>query len=147
VPADKLDWPKLRSSLLLALVASLAFGVANFCQKIGLMHGAAPQAMLVGQVTVFMPATVLGVLALDRKIAIPGKTVRVGFFAAVALLCALIAFLIGLRSGEASVVAPIAQMGFIVTAALGVTMLREPITPRKAVGLVFAIAALGAFAI
>ena len=37
-------------------------------------------------------------------------------------------------------------MSFVVTAALGVSYLREPLTRRKAAGLAFAVAALGCLA-
>ena len=48
----------------------------------------------------------------------------------------------GLERGEASVVVPIAQMGFVVTALLGFVFLREPFTARKGAGLIVALAAL-----
>jgi multidrug transporter EmrE-like cation transporter len=44
------------------------------------------------------------------------------------------------------VLVPIAQMGFVVTAVLGVAVLREPVTARKVAGLVAATAALAALA-
>ena len=52
----------------------------------------------------------------------------------------------GLEQGEASVVVPIAQMGFVVTALLGFALLREPLTARKAAGLVVALLALASLA-
>jgi uncharacterized membrane protein len=50
-----------------------------------------------------------------------------------------------LARGEASVVVPIAQMGFVVTALLGFLFLREPFA-RKGAGLVAALAALAGLA-
>jgi uncharacterized membrane protein len=47
-----------------------------------------------------------------------------------------------LRRGEASVLLPIGQMGFIVTALAGMLFLREAFTPRKLAGLVAAAGAL-----
>jgi uncharacterized membrane protein len=41
---------------------------------------------------------------------------------------------------------PIAQMGFIIAALLGIFVLRERVTIRKAVGLVSALAALAVLA-
>jgi uncharacterized membrane protein len=52
----------------------------------------------------------------------------------------------GLTEGPASVLVPIAQMGFIVTAALGVLVLHERMTARKGAGLAAALAALAALA-
>jgi len=42
---------------------------------------------------------------------------------------------------------PITQMGFVVTAAIGIVFLREDFTPRKGAGLAFALAALIALAL
>jgi uncharacterized membrane protein len=52
----------------------------------------------------------------------------------------------GLEHGEASVVVPIAQMGFVVTAVLGFMFLREPVASRKVAGLVVALLALTSLA-
>lgn len=147
VRADAWSAPGFRNSILLAIVSTLALGAANFLHKISLANGVAPPMALVGQVTVFAPAALFAVLAVDRKVAIPAKTLRFGFVAALVLLAGLTSFLFGLSAGEASVVAPIAQMGFIVTAALGIIWLGEKITVRKLVGLSAAVFALAAFAI
>ena len=47
---------------------------------------------------------------------------------------------------EASVVVPIAQMGFVVTALLGFLFLREPFSARKGAGITAALAALASLA-
>jgi multidrug transporter EmrE-like cation transporter len=44
------------------------------------------------------------------------------------------------------VLVPIAQMGLVVSAALGILVLNEPMTARKATGLVAALAALAVLA-
>jgi len=62
--------------------------------------------------------------------------------AAVLLVTAFIFLAKGLQGGEASVIVPIAQMGFVVTALLGFLLLREPFTLRKGAGLAVAVAAL-----
>jgi transporter family protein len=62
--------------------------------------------------------------------------------AAVLLVAAFILLAKGLQLGEASVIVPIAQMGFVVTALLGFFLLRETFTARKGAGLVAAVAAL-----
>jgi multidrug transporter EmrE-like cation transporter len=64
----------------------------------------------------------------------------------VKLLGATIFLLRGVASGQASVLVPIAQVGFIVAALLGIFILREPVTVRKAMGLVSALAALAVLA-
>ena len=66
----------------------------------------------------------------------------VGWAAAIVLLAAIILLLRGVAGGQASILVPIAQMGFIIAALLGVFILGERITVRKTVGLVSALAAL-----
>src|SRR2546422_1079683 len=66
---------------------------------------------------------------------------------AAALLVVAFTFLAkGLEGGEASVVVPVAQMGFVVTALLGFFFLREPFTARKCAGFAAALAALASLA-
>jgi drug/metabolite transporter (DMT)-like permease len=48
----------------------------------------------------------------------------------------------GMARAAVSVVVPIAQMGFVVTALLGFLFLREPFTARKGAGLAAALDAL-----
>ncbi len=69
-----------------------------------------------------------------------------GATAAVLLLFGLVMLLAGLARGEASVLVPVAQLSFVVTAGLGFVFLRETLTLRKGLGLAFAIAALICFA-
>jgi uncharacterized membrane protein len=52
-----------------------------------------------------------------------------------------------LLHGEASVIIPIAQMGFVVTALLGVVFLREPFSLRTGCGLAGALGALACLAL
>ena len=52
----------------------------------------------------------------------------------------------GLERGDASVVVPIAQMGFVVSAFLGFIFLRERLTARRLGGLAVALLALGTLA-
>src|SRR6266849_6495630 len=66
--------------------------------------------------------------------------------AAVLLVVAFTFLAKGLERGEASVVVPVAQMGFVVIALLGFVLLREPFTLRKGAGLAAALAALASLA-
>ncbi|MGH7391772.1 MAG: hypothetical protein ACREM3_20305 [Candidatus Rokuibacteriota bacterium] len=44
--------------------------------------------------------------------------------------------------GQASVVVPIAQIGFVVAAVLGVVLMKEPFGRRTALGLIAAVGAI-----
>jgi transporter family protein len=73
-------------------------------------------------------------------------TFKYGAAAALLLLSATILLLRAVAAGQASVLVPIAQMGFIVAALLGIIVLRERFTIRKATGLALALGALATLA-
>jgi drug/metabolite transporter (DMT)-like permease len=129
------------------LLAMFAFGTANFFHTVGLRNGALPETLIVAQAAVFLPLAVLFVFLVDRKLRIPPSTWRYGAAAAIVLLGAFIFLLRSVARGEASVMVPIAQMGFVVTAVLGIVLLREPLTIRKVSGLAAALAALSVLAV
>ena len=58
------------------------------------------------------------------------------------LVGATIFLLRGLANGRPTVLVPIAQMGFIIAALLGIFLLRERVTIRKVAGLFLALATL-----
>jgi drug/metabolite transporter (DMT)-like permease len=139
--------PGLNSSILQALVATVSFGTSNFCHTIGLRHGALPETMVAAQAALFMPLATLVVFVADKKLPPPPGAFKFGAPAAIVILVATLALVRGIAAGQASVVVPIAQMGFIVAALLGIVVLREAITWRKAAGLLAAAAALAVLAI
>jgi len=144
--ADRAPNDARRRSLVQVMVATLAFGASNFFHTVGLRHGAVPETLAVAQAAMFMPLATSVVYFADRKLAPPPVTFKYGAAAATVLLGATIFLLRGVAGGQASVVVPIAQMGFIVAALLGVFVLRERVTVRKAIGLVSALAALAVLA-
>jgi drug/metabolite transporter (DMT)-like permease len=144
--ADRTTSDARRRSLIQVAVATLAFGASNFFHTVGLRHGAVPETLAVAQMALFMPLATIVVYFADRNLRLPPVTFKYGAAAAVVLLGATIFLLRGVAGGQASVLVPIAQMGFIVAALLGIFILREPVTVRKAIGLVSALAALAVLA-
>jgi uncharacterized membrane protein len=71
----------------------------------------------------------------------PPPALKYGAATAFALFGATIFLLHGIAIGQASVLVPVAQMGFIVAALLGILVLGEPLTLPKAAGLISALAA------
>jgi transporter family protein len=135
-----------RQSLIQASIATLAFGAANFLHTMGLRHGALPETLAVAQAACFMPlATAAGRFA-GGTFKPPAAAYRYGAAAAAVLLGGTISLLNGLALGQVSIVAPVAQMGFVVAALLGILVLGERITGRKAAGLAAALAALAVLA-
>jgi uncharacterized membrane protein len=131
-----------RRSLVQVVIATLAFGTSNFFHTVGLRHGAVPETLAVAQAALFMPIATVVVYFTDRTLRAPPVTFGYGAAAAIILLGATIFLLRGVADGQASVLVPIAQMGFIIAALLGIFILCERVTIRKAVGLVSALAAL-----
>lgn len=132
---------RMRSLLQLGL-ATIAFGASNFFHTIGLRHGAVPETLVVAQAAVFMPLATAVVYVGHRELRPPSVTFRYSVVAAILLLSATVLMLRGVAGGQASILVPIAQMGFIVAALLGIFILGERLTARKAIGLALALTAL-----
>jgi drug/metabolite transporter (DMT)-like permease len=144
--ADRAPDETRSRSLWLVAVATLAFGTSNFFHTMGLRHGALPETLAVAQAALFMPLATVVVYVVDRKLRPPLVTFKYSAPAAIVLLAATISLLRSVAGGQASVLVPIAQMGFVVAALLGIFILRERVTVRKVIGLATALAALAALA-
>jgi drug/metabolite transporter (DMT)-like permease len=129
-------------SLRQVLVASAAYGLANFSHKLGLVGGAAPEALLAAQALVFVSLATLSTWSAEGHVRPPPETWAHSVPAALLLIAAFLFFLHGLRTGDATVLVPIAQMGFVPAALLGIAAFGEPPTGRTLAGLAVAVAAL-----
>jgi uncharacterized membrane protein len=135
-----------RSSLVRVLVATVAIGILSFIYKVGLRDGARPVALVVTQGLVAVTLSTGFTAYVDRRIRPSRAAWRHAPLAAVLLVTAFTFLAKGLESGQASLVVPVAQMGFVVTSLLGFLLLREPFTARKGLGLAAALAALACLA-
>jgi len=113
---------------------------------VALRNGAEPIALVVTQGFVAVTLATAFTAFVDRRIRPSRAAWRYAPVAALLLVCAFIFLAKGLKNGQASVVVPIAQMGFVVTAILGFLLLGEPFTLRKGAGLAAALAALASLA-
>lgn len=129
-----------------ALVAMSAMGVANFLYKVGAASGGTPATFIACQAILFTPLATVFAWKVEGRILPPRAGWQYPAMTAALFLAALIMLFESLARGEASVLVPISQMGFVVTAVVGVVLLREPFTPRKAAGVACAVAALGCLA-
>jgi uncharacterized membrane protein len=135
-----------RRSLAQVALATLSFGAANFFHKLGLMGGMPPATMLSAQAIVFITCATLFAFYSDKALRPPTRAWLFAVPAALVLIVAFLLFLNALTLGQASILVPIAQMGFVPAAALGVLVLNEAITARKLMGLAVALAALAVLA-
>jgi drug/metabolite transporter (DMT)-like permease len=134
------------ASLARVLVATLAMGIANLVYKVGTAAGATPAGLLSAQAAVFVTLATVRVRLVTGTVR-PGRTAMAyGAAAALMLIVGLMLLLAALARGPASRLVPIAQMGFAVSAAVGIVFLGEQAAPRRIAGLAIALAALGGLA-
>ncbi|HWI25506.1 MAG TPA: EamA family transporter [Stellaceae bacterium] len=143
-PLGSADPLLARRPLLQVTLATLAVGVANFCYKLGLIAGATPETMLAAQAVVFSSLLTATTFAVNGTIRPARGLFRHSLPAAIVLVAASLFLLHGLQRGDASVVVPIAQMGFVIAAVLGIAFFGETLSLRKIAGLCVATAALAA---
>jgi drug/metabolite transporter (DMT)-like permease len=124
-----------RRSLVQVIVATVAMGAANFCHKLGLVGGATPETLLAAQAIVFCGLVTAMSFAKNGTVRLPAGVAMHSAAAAVVLIAAFLFLLHSMRHADASVVVPIAQMGFGVAAVLGVVLFKETLTGRKLAGL------------
>jgi len=145
-PVDDRAKREQSASLVRVIVATVAVGFASFAYKLGLRQGAAPIALVVSQGVVAVTLSTAFTAWIEGEIRPSRAALRYAPVSAALLVVAFVLLAYGLERGEASVVVPVAQMGFVVTALLGFVFLREPLTARKIAGLVAALLALASFA-
>lgn len=136
----------MRVALVRVLVATVAVGIANLLYKVGLRAGGTPAGLLVVQAVMVISLATIMVAFLDRGVRFRGVEFRYATMTAMLLACGFVLLMESLARGEASVLVPVAQMGFVVAAVVGFAFLREPFTPRKGGGLALALGALASFA-
>jgi drug/metabolite transporter (DMT)-like permease len=133
-------------SLTRVLLATVAAGIGNLLYKIGLLAGSPPETLLATQAWVFCSLATLFVWVSDGRIKPPSAGFAYGALVGVTLLAGFIALLNGLAVGPASVLIPVAQLGFVFTAVLGRVLFAEALSWRKRGGLIAAAAAMVALA-
>ncbi len=128
-----------------AFLAMAAFGLIHFVYKIGVMFGAPPPLLIFGQ---FCALTTLATCYATWVEGGLRLTPPIWIYAPICGILnssgrILLAW--GLRSGEASAAVPISQMSFVFTFLLAAPLFGEPVTGRKAIGLLAAVLAVLAF--
>jgi drug/metabolite transporter (DMT)-like permease len=126
--------------------ATVSVGVANLIYKVAVAQGAPLSSLLAVQAVFVSSMAMIMTARRDGHIRPDAITWRYAAVTGLVLGAAFSLMLASLARGEASVMVPIAQMGFVVTAIIGFTLLRERFTGRTAVGLALAVAALASLA-
>jgi len=124
-----------------ALGAMLLFGIGDLVYKRGAAAGAQPHHLLMVQSWVFAPTVALyGLFTGSLKFS-PAAALW-GGLAGVFALTGFYNFAHSLKSGLISINAPVFRLSFVITAALAVLLLSEPLTPYKIAGIALALAAV-----
>jgi uncharacterized membrane protein len=135
-----------RRALTQVLIAFVLVGASNLFYKVGLRAGALPETLLVAQAAAFNACALGFALVVDRGLSPLKYNWRYPAIAAIVLVVAFVLLLHSLAVGEASIYVPVAQMGFVVTAMIGILVLGEALTARKVFGLWAAVGALALLA-
>ena len=131
-----------RDALTRVVVATVCVGVAFFCFKLGIHHGATPASVLLAQTIGLSSAATVASILIDKRFTPSSTSVRYGVVIGIIQSIGLGSLLEGLVKGEVSILFPIAQLSFLVTAIIGVLLLKEQVTARKSAGLVAAVGAV-----
>ena len=103
-----------------SLVATVATGVANFCYKLGLIGGATRGDRRWSAQGSCSASWTRHDVCLERQLRLPTRFAMHSGPAAGVLLATILVPAAWVADGEASIVVPIAQMGFVVAAMFGV---------------------------
>lgn len=135
-----------RRALWLALAAMFLFGCVGLFYKLALNMGAPPAAMTaaqsIGVFCIAIPFAIQQGDSLPRR----GVPLWLPLVCGVLTSCSYVALAVGMTYGEAVVVAPIAQLSFVLTVILAVILLRERLTLVKSLGVFSAVASILLFA-
>ena len=132
----------LRAATALAIVAALLRAAFGIMSKVGLTDGAEP-FMFMFHIGIGWTVMALVYGVVRRQPAVALRDVLPYAAASGTLICLVVTFLLlGLRTGEASVVIPIANMSFVVALLTSAAFGMERITRRKLVAVVCAAGAI-----
>jgi len=128
--------------ILMALGAMVLFGLVDFLLKKGVDLGINLYVLFF--YTALIATAPFGILFFiqpgSQKIDIPllGYSLAIG----VLVFIAMLALLLALKVGDASIVVPIGRMGFVITAVFAFIFLGETLTVTKGLGILCAIIAI-----
>ncbi len=122
--------------VLLAVLSMVSTGTSDLIYKRARSKGVAPSSFLPIQAA-FFNATSLSLFAHFGRLDIPGRTVLFGAGCGLLLYLSTHLFFKSLGEGQASVNVPIFRLSFIPTAIMAFLMLREAVTPGKALAILF----------
>lgn len=128
-------------SLLLALLAMVFLGGLHFVYKLAAMEGVEAPSLMFVQFC-FYSSSAMAYSALTTRFRRTPETLSHGLLAGVLIASALTLLIYALRLGDASVMVPIQQMSFVLTAFLAIFFFKESFSPLKGLSLALAVASI-----
>ena len=130
------------SYLPLTLISMVSLGVYYFLVKIISVHIASTVILFLGIIVFSVVAFTY--LYITRTPIIPKRRIYLvhSFLVSVPLVIALLAIYIAIARGPVSVVLPVYGLNALVTAFLGIIVLREKVSLQRVLGLICAVSAI-----
>ncbi len=128
--------------ILLAVLAMILFGLADFFLKKGIDKGLDTSVLFF--YAILISAIPFGVLCVIQSISLKIQSPLLEYSLSIAILffAGTFALLAALQIGEASIVVPIGRMGFVVTAICAFIFIGEQLTITKGLGILSAVTAI-----
>ena len=124
----------------LASVMRASYGVAS---KAGLSAGTSPEVLMLTAASCWVIGGFAYAALRERTIALSGSALRIAVLAGLVAFAIVNTLIAGLARGEASVVVPISNLGFLTALAISVGAKWEPMNRRKGFAIGMAVAAIG----
>ena len=126
----------------LTLISMASLGVYYFLVKIISVHVASTVILFIG--TIVISVVVFIYLYITKTPIVPKRRIYIvhSFLVAMPLVIALLTIYVAITRGPVSVVMPIYGLNALVTALLGIVVLREKASLQRVLGLVFAVSAI-----
>ena len=124
------------AAVVLIVLASFLRAGMGLSYKAGLLNGSDGYGLLVINGVVWVIGGIICHFLADREMwRIPPSTVTYGGISGI-LVCGIALFMmLALKHGDASLVLPVTQMSFALTALAGIVLIKEPLTARKCAGV------------
>ncbi|MFH1477902.1 MAG: EamA family transporter [Verrucomicrobiota bacterium] len=127
------------AAVVLIVLASLLRAGMGLCYKAGLLNGANGYGLITLNGVAWVIGGIICHFLIDReRWRVPPSIMAYGALSGV-LVCGIVLFMmLALKCGDASLVLPVTQMSFALTALAGIVFIKEPLTSRKCMGIALA---------
>lgn len=131
-----------REAFIRIIIAAVLGSAPFFFFKLGLVKGGTVAAVMVSQAITVSAIATFAVFAIERKVNAPKVALQHGIVFGLIQAFGFGILMYGMVRGEASILVPIAQLSFLVSAAVGMVAWKEQVTARKLAGIAAAVAAV-----